>query len=103
MSYGILIYSAAIAGISLHGVDDTVLDFLNNSYMIGFSVAVPIKENNHTGSRLGRSVNPLSSVLEPLNAIDAACKFRDNPGINIAALVSAPAHETGTPFHTGVL
>lgn len=70
--------------------------------MIGFTIALPIKENNHSGNRLGRSVKPLSSVLKPLCAVDAARKFRDNPSINIAALVSAPAYETGTPFHTRI-
>lgn len=102
MSHRILIDSTAIAGITLHGVNDTVLDFLNDTHMIGFSVAVPIKENNHTGNRFGRSVKPLSSVLKPLNAVDTACKFRDNPSINISALISTPAHETSAPLYTGV-
>ena len=102
MPHRILIDSAAIAGISLYGVNDTVLDFLNNTHMIRFAVVLPIKENNHTGNRLGRSFKPLSSILKPLNAIDTACKFRDNPGINIAALIGTPAHETGTPLYTGV-
>lgn len=74
MPYGILIDSAAIAGIALHGVIDTVLDLLNDSHMIRFSVLcagrtfiIPIKEDNHTGYRLGRTVKPLSSVFEPLH------------------------------------
>ncbi len=38
MSHGIVIFSAAIAGIALHGVNDTVLNFLNDTNMVGFSV-----------------------------------------------------------------
>ena len=93
ISNRILIDSAAIAGIAFNGVNNTVLDFLNNPHMISFTVAVPIKENYHSGNRLGRSVLPLSSVLKPLNAIDTACKFGDNPGFNIAAFIGTPAHK----------
>ena len=36
--YGIVILSAAIAGIALYGVNCAVLDFLNDTHMVGFSV-----------------------------------------------------------------
>ena len=61
---------------------------------------IPIKENNHSGDRLGRTVDPLSSIFEPLDAVHAACIFRYNPGVNIAALIGTPAYKTSTPFHT---
>lgn len=32
--HGVLILSAAIAGIALHGVDNTILDLLHNSHMV---------------------------------------------------------------------
>ena len=109
MSYAVLVHPAAIAGVSLNGINDTVFDFLDNTGVIGLSVlrtrrtlVIPIKENNHSGDRLGRAVNPLSTVFEPLDAIDAACKLGNNSGINVAALVGAPRYKAGTPFHTAV-
>lgn len=102
MSHRILIDTAAIAGITFYNVNNTVLDFLNNSHMIGFTVTLPIKEDNYTGNQLDRFVLPLPSVLKPLRAVYAACEFGYNPGINIPALVSAPRHKTSTPFHTRV-
>lgn len=38
ISNGIVILSAAITGIALCGLNCSVLDFLNDSYMVGFSV-----------------------------------------------------------------
>lgn len=105
MPYGILIDSAAIARIAFYGVNDTVLDLLNDTHMIGFSVLcarrtfiVPIKENNHTGNRFGRSVNPLFSVFKPLCAVDAACKFRDIACVDIATLIGTPRNKASAPF-----
>ena len=66
----------------------------------GAALVVPIEEDNHSGDRLGRAVYPLTSVLEPLHSVYAACEFRNHAGFNIAALVGAPAHEAGTPLHT---
>ena len=64
------------------------------------TLVIPIKENNHSGNRLGRAVYPLSTIFEPLDAVHAARIFRHNPGVNIAALIGAPAYKTSTPFHT---
>ena len=75
--------------------------------MVGLSIlrtrrtlVIPIKENNHSGYRLGRTVYPLSTIFEPQDAVHAACIFGYNPGVNIAALIGAPAYKTSTPFHT---
>ena len=107
VTYAVLVYSAAIAGVALNGIDDTVLDLLDNTGVVGLSVlrtrrtlVIPIKENNHSGNRLGRAVYPLSTIFEPLDAVHAARIFRHNPGVNIAALIGAPAYKTSTPFHT---
>ena len=100
VTYAVLVYPTAIAGVSLNGINDTVFDFLNNTGVVGLSVlrtrrtlVIPIKENNHSGDRLGRTVDPLSSIFEPLDAVHAACIFWYNPGVNIAALIGTPAHE----------
>ena len=107
MTYAVLIYPTAITGVSLNGINDTVFDFLDNTGVVGLSIlrtrrtlVIPIKENNHSGNRLGRAVDPLSTIFEPLDAVHAACIFGYNTGVNIAALIGAPAYKTSTPFHT---
>ena len=101
----VLIDAAAVAGVALNGIDDTVLDLLDNTGVVGLSIlrtrrtlVIPIKENNHYGDRLGCTVDPLSSIFEPLDAVHAACIFRHNPGVDIAALIGAPAYKTSTPL-----
>ena len=51
--YGILILSAAIAGIALDGIDNTIFAFLHNADMIrlpilrtGAAFVIPIEEND---------------------------------------------------------
>ena len=106
VTYAVLVYSAAIAGVALNGIDDTVLDLLDNTGVVGLSVlrtrrtlVIPIKENDHSGGRLSRAVYPLSSIFEPLDAVHTACIFGYNSGVNIAALIGAPAYKTSAPLH----
>ena len=101
VTYAVLVYPTAIAGVALNGIDDTVLNLLDNTGVVGLSVlrtrrtlVIPIKENNHSGNRLGRAVYPLSTIFEPLDAVHAARIFRHNPGVNIAALIGAPAYKS---------
>ena len=101
VTYAVLVYPTAITGVSLNGINDTVFDFLDNAGVVGLSIlrtrrtlVIPIKENNHSGNRLGRTVDPLSTIFEPLDAVHAACIFGYNPGVNIAALIGAPAIRT---------
>ena len=105
VTYAVLVYPTAITGVSLNGINDTVFDFLDNAGVVGLSIlrtrrtlVIPIKENNHSGDRLGCTVDPLSSIFEPLDAVHAACIFRHNPGVDIAALIGAPAYKTSTPL-----
>ena len=109
MPHGILVLSAAIAGIALDGVDNTVFAFLHDADMIGLTIlragtafVVPIEENDLTSGRFKAAVLPLSTVFEPLHSIDAACELRNNAAVEIAALIGTPRHKAGTPFHTGV-
>ena len=109
MPHGILLLSAAIAGITLDGVDNAVFAFLHNANMIGLAILragaaliIPIEENDLTGRRFKAAVLPLVTVFEPLDTIDTACKFRDHAAVDIAALIRTPAHKAGAPFHTGV-
>ena len=109
MSHGILVLSAAIAGIALDSVDNAVFAFLHDADMIGLPVLqagaafiVPIKENDLTGRRLKAAVLPLSMVFEPLDTVDAACELRNYAAVDIAALVGTPRYKASAPLHTGV-
>ena len=107
MPYGVLVLSAAIAGIALDGVDNTVFAFLHDADMIGLTIlragtafVVPIKENDLTGRWFKAAVLPLSTVFEPLDTVDAARKLRDNAAVDIAALIGTPRNKAGAPFYT---
>lgn len=109
MSHGILVLSAAIAGIALYGVDNAVFAFLHDADMIGLPIlragaafVVPIKEDDLTGGRFKAAILPLSTIFEPLHPIDTACELRDNAAVDIATLIGTPAYKAGAPFHTGV-
>lgn len=65
MTYGIAVFPATIAGVALHGVDDTILHFLHDAYTVGKAVlgagtafVVPIKVDNVTGAWLVAVVLP---------------------------------------------
>ena len=44
----------------------------------------------------------LTIIYQPLDAVHATCEFGNNAVLDIAALVGAPAHKAGTPFHTAL-
>ena len=75
MPHGVLVLSAAIAGIALDGVDNAVFAFFHNADVIGFAVlragcavrVVPVEENDHAGSGLNRIIRPLLAAAEPLS------------------------------------
>lgn len=109
MPHGILVLSAAIAGIALDGVDNTVFAFLHDAEMIGLTIlragtafVVPIEENDLTSGRFKAAVLPLPTVFEPLYPISAACEFRYHAAVDIAALIRTPTYKAGTPFYTPV-
>ena len=107
MSHGILVLSAAIAGIALYGIDNAVFAFLHDADMIGLPILragtafiVPIEENDLTSGRFKAAVLPLPTVFEPLDTVDAACELRNDAAVDIAALIGTPGNKAGTPFHT---
>lgn len=63
----IAVFHAAIPGIALHGVDQSILYLLYNSYMIGQAVALPIEKDNIAGARLIIPALPLSALYEPVH------------------------------------
>ena len=107
MTYAVLVYPAAIAGVAFNGVDDAVFDLLDDTDMIGLTVlrtraapVIPIEEDNHAGRGLHGVIRPLPTLPEPLDAVDTACELRNDTGVDIAAFVRTPADETGAPLHT---
>ena len=90
MPHGILVLSAAIAGIALDGIDNAVFAFLHDADMIGLTVlragaafVVPIEEDDHAGRGLHRVICPLPTLPEPLDTVDAACELGNDTGIAI--------------------
>ena len=107
MANRVLIDAAAVAGVTLDGVDNAVFDFLDDANMIsltvlwaGAALVVPIEEDNHAGRGLHGVIRPLPTLPEPLDTVDTACELRNDTGVDIAAFVCAPADEAGAPLHT---
>ena len=106
MTNRVLIDAAAIAGVTLDGVDDAVFYLLDDTDMIGLTVlrtraalVVPIEEDNHAGRGLHRVIRPLPTLPEPLDTVDTACELGNDTGVDIAAFVRTPADEAGAPLH----
>ena len=80
IAHRILSLPAAIAGITLDGIDNAVLAFLHNAHMVGLSVlgtggairGISIEEDNHARCRLNAVVAPLTAIFEPLDAVHTA-------------------------------
>ena len=83
IAHRILSLPAAIAGITLDGIDNSIFAFLHNAHMIGKSIlgaggairGIPVKENNHARCWLNAIIGPLTMVFEPLDAVHATCEF----------------------------
>lgn len=106
MANRVLIDAAAVAGVTLDGVDNAVFDFLDDANMIsltvlwaGAALVVPIEEDNHAGRGLHGVIRPLPTLPEPLDTVDTACELRNDTGVDIAAFVRTPADEAGAPLH----
>lgn len=106
VSNRITILAAAIAGISLDGVDTAILHFFHNTNMVGRTILatiIPIEKDNIAGSRLIAVVLPQSPLLEPRHTLRCTGrKLRNDTGFNIAALVGTPANKAGAPLHSAV-
>ena len=107
MANRVLIDAAAVAGVTLDGVDNAVFDFLDDANMIsltvlwaGAALVVPIEEDNHAGRGLHGVIRPLPTLPEPLDTVDTAGELRNDTSVDIAAFVCAPADEAGAPLHT---
>ena len=72
MANRVLIDAAAVAGVTLDGVDNAVFDFLDDANMIsltvlwaGAALVVPIEEDNHAGRGLHGVIRPLPRFGHP--------------------------------------
>ena len=90
MANRVLIDAAAVAGVTLDGVDNAVFDFLDDANMIsltvlwaGAALVVPIEEDNHTGRRLCAVIHSQATLLAPLYAPHAIHIFWYDTGVNI--------------------
>lgn len=95
-----------IAGVTFDGINSAIFHLFHDAHMIGEAIGaagfffIPVEEDNHARCGLDVITGPLSSLLEPVDAVDTACEFGNDTGIDIAALVGAPGNETGAPLNT---
>ena len=69
--------------------------------MVGYAISAPVEVYDRAGSRDAVSLLPLTFGAEPFHAGGTIRMLGYNAGLNITALVGAPTHKTGTPFHAG--
>ena len=74
----------------LEELEQTMLPALSSILRTGRTLIVPVKEDDHAWRRFNVVLSPLSSVSEPLDAIDAPCVFGDDTHFDISALIGAP-------------
>lgn len=86
-----------IAGIAFDGVDGPPIATFYDADVADRAVAFPVEENDIAGSGLVAALLPLVSVLEPLDAVIHPGELRHDTGLDISALVCAPADEAGAP------
>lgn len=86
MPHGVLVLSAAIAGIALDGVDNAVFAFLHDTDMIGLPIlragtafVVPIEENDLTSGRFKAAVLPLPTVFDHWTPLTQPANFGITP------------------------
>ena len=87
----VLIDAAAVAGVALDGVDNTVFDLLDDTDMIGLAVlrtgaapVIPIEKDNVAWARLIAVVLPQSPLLEPRHTLRCTGrKLRNDASFNI--------------------
>ena len=95
--------AAIIGGVALNGVNSAVFYLFHDAHMICISVLsifiIPVEEDNHAGAGFKAVADPLAPAFEPLYTVDTAGEFGDDTGTDIAALIGAPTHEAGAPFH----
>ena len=77
-----MVFSAAITGVTFDVVDNAGFNTLDDTSMIGFSVlqvgaslVYPIEKDNRTGCQLDIVICPLTTFLEPVDTIGAARVF----------------------------
>ena len=99
ISHSVTELFAGIIGIALDGVHSAAITGFHNPYMVCHTISSPVEVNYRAGSRDAVSILPLVSGAEPFHAGGAVGMLRDNAGLNITALVGAPTHKTGAPFH----
>lgn len=112
VSEGITSSCTAVTGVALDGIDSAVLDLLNDTNMVRQPILrtrlairrILVEEDNHAKCWFEAFVCPLTTCLEPVDAVDATGKLGNDANVNIATLVSTlvstPANKASTPSYT---
>ena len=69
--------------------------------MVGYAIAAPVEVYDRARGRDAVSILPLASGAEPFHASGTVGVLGHSARLNITALLAAPTHKTGTPFHAG--
>ena len=99
----ITVLSAGVARVALHGINNAVLAFLHDAYMVGvavLAVIAPVEKDNVACFRLIILSLPLPVAVKPIHTVRTKGEFWHDAAFQITALVGTPRHEAGTPFHT---
>ena len=69
--------------------------------MVSYTISAPVEVYDRARSRDAVPILPLASGSEPFHASGTVGVLGHNAGLNVPALITAPAHKTGAPLHAG--
>ena len=68
--------------------------------MVGYTISVPVKENNVAGDRLIPAILPQVLFFKPGNTAVTIGKLGYYAGCDKSVLIRAPADKAGAPLYT---
>ena len=89
-AHRICLSPAEVAAVAFYGVNISAIAAFYDAHVVPAAVAVPVKEDNVSGSRFVLSATPLTFLFEPVYSVGYQCESWDHAGFNIAALIGAP-------------
>lgn len=108
-SHRIFLLSASVPGVSFHGMDNAIFAVFHNTHMVNRPICASIKKDDISGHRLIVSILPLSLCFEPVHAVGAERKLRNNPRFDVAVFLRGTLRAVITVFclvlhtHIGIL
>ena len=91
----VLLYG--ISRIPFHCINSAALAFFHDAYMVWLPISIPVKEDEHSGSRRTPMGLLFPFCLEPVYTVWTKGEPRHCPTLNEPALVCAPWNKAGAP------